>query len=80
MAILMEAAKYKADHGNSKFVRPSHLPFYDRNIANDTTTVVHAHAKATHEFHLNNYASYEAAKRGINKSYRDVVDKIGITT
>jgi hypothetical protein len=34
-AILTEAPKYKANHGNSKFVRPSRLPFYDRNISND---------------------------------------------
>jgi hypothetical protein len=34
-AILMEATKYKADHGASKFIRPSCLPHYNRNIANN---------------------------------------------
>jgi hypothetical protein len=28
-AILMEAVKYEAEHGNYKFVRPSCLPLYD---------------------------------------------------
>ncbi len=40
MAILMDAAKYKANHGNAKFVRPICLPLYDKNITNDATTVV----------------------------------------
>ena len=37
MGILTEAVKYEAEHGNYKFVRPSHLPLYDKNIANDAT-------------------------------------------
>jgi hypothetical protein len=36
MAIFMEAAKYKANHGASKFVRPSRLPLYNRNIIDKT--------------------------------------------
>ncbi len=40
MAILTEAAKYKANHGTSKFVRPYRLPLYNRNIANNAMTVV----------------------------------------
>jgi hypothetical protein len=38
--ILAEAVKYEADYGGAKFVRPSHLPLYDKNIADDFTTVV----------------------------------------
>ena len=30
-AILTEAVKYEAEHGNYKFVRPSRLPLYDKN-------------------------------------------------
>jgi hypothetical protein len=39
-AILAEAANYKANHGGSRFVRPSCLPLYNGNIANNTRTVV----------------------------------------
>jgi hypothetical protein len=48
-AILTVAAKYKANHGGSKFIRPSRLPLYDRNIANDATTVIRVCVKATHK-------------------------------
>ncbi len=75
-AILTEAAKYGADHGGSKFVLPSCLPLYNRNIANDATTVVRVCAKPTHKSHLNNYTSYKAAKRGIAKFLHDFADKI----
>jgi hypothetical protein len=40
VAILTDAAKYEADHGNKKFVRPKRLPLYDDNIEDDATTVV----------------------------------------
>jgi hypothetical protein len=75
-AILAEAAKYKADHGGVKFVRPSRLPLYDRNIANNTTTIVRVCTKAAHKSSLNNYASYEAAEGGVAKFLHDVVDEI----
>jgi hypothetical protein len=75
-AILAEAAKYKADHGGSRFVRPSPLPLYNRNIANDATTIVYVCAEAAHKSCLDNYASYEAAKRGVAKFLCDAVDKI----
>ncbi len=75
-AILTEAAKYEAGHGGSKFVRPSRLPLYDRNIANDATTIVHVCAKAAHKSCLNDNASYKAAKHGIAKFLHNVVDKI----
>jgi hypothetical protein len=74
--ILVEAAKDEADHGSAKFVRPSRLPLYNRNIANDTTTIVHVCVKATHKSCLDNYASYKAAKRGIAKLLHKVVDEI----
>ncbi len=75
-AILAEAVKYKANHGASKFVRPSRLPLYDKNIANDATTIVGACTKAAHKSCLNDYRSYEAAKCGVSKVLRNVVDKI----
>jgi hypothetical protein len=75
-AILTEAAKYEAKHGNSKFVRPIRLPLYDKNIANNAMTVVRVRAEAAHKAHLDDYASYEATKRGVTKFLRDVVDEI----
>ncbi len=76
MAILTEADKFKADHGASKFVRPSCPPLYDRNIANNATTIVRVCTKAAHISCLDYYASYKAAKHGIAKILRNVVDKI----
>jgi hypothetical protein len=75
-AILAEAAKYKAGHGGAKFVRPSCLPLYDKNIADDARTVICVCAKAAHKSHRDNYASYKAAKRGVTKFLCNVVDKI----
>jgi hypothetical protein len=75
MAILAEAA-YKANHGGAKFVRPSCPPLYDKNIANDTMTVVRVCAKDAHKSHLNDYASYKAAKRGVAKFLRDIINEI----
>ncbi len=76
MAIITEAAKYEMDHGNAKFVRPVRLPLYDKNIANDATTVVRVRAEAAHKSRLDDYASYKAAERGAAKFLRDVVDEI----
>jgi hypothetical protein len=75
-AILAEATKYEADHGGAKFIRPSRLPLYDKNLANNTTTVVRVCAKAAHKSRLDDYASYEAAKCGVAKFLHDVVNKI----
>ena len=69
-AILMEAAKYEADHGNKKFVSPSRLPLYDKNIADNATTVVRVCAEAAHK------ARYEAAKWGVSTFLCNVVDEI----
>jgi hypothetical protein len=76
VAILTKAAKYKADHGNKKCVRAKRLPLYDDTIANDTTTVIQVCAEAAHKSHLDNFASYKAAKRGVSKFLRDVLDVI----
>jgi hypothetical protein len=75
-AILAEATKYEANHGGVKFVRPSRFPLYDKNIADDTTTVVRVHVEAAHKSHLDDYASYEAAECGVAKFLHNVVDKI----
>jgi hypothetical protein len=56
-AFLAEAAKYKANHGGAKFVRPSHLPLFDKNIANNATTVVRVCAEAAHKSRLDDYTS-----------------------
>jgi hypothetical protein len=60
-AILTKAVKYEANHG-AKSVCPACLPLYDNMIADDTTTVVHVCADATHKSQLDDYASYKAAK------------------
>jgi hypothetical protein len=75
-AILTKAAKYKANLGASKFVRPSHLPLFNRNIANNATTIICVCAKAAHKSCLNNYTSYKVAKHGVAKLLCNVVDKI----
>ncbi len=76
VAILTEATKYEADHGNKKFVRPQRLPLYNDTIADDATIVIRVRSEAAHKSRLNDYASYEAAERGVAKFLRDVVDKI----
>jgi hypothetical protein len=76
MAILAEAAKYEANHGGAKFVRPSRLPLYNKNIANDAITAIRVRAKAAYKSCLDNYASYEAAKRGVAKFLCNLVDDI----
>jgi hypothetical protein len=53
-------------------VCPACLPLYDKTIADNATTVFHFHAEAAHKSHLNDYASYEAAKQGVAKFFRDV--------
>jgi len=75
-AILTDAAKYEADHGNAKFVRPCRIPLYDKNIANDTMTVIRVRAETAHKSRLGDYASYEAAERGVAKFLHNVVDEI----
>jgi hypothetical protein len=76
IAILVEAAKYKANHGGAKFVRPSCLPLYNKNITDDATTIIHVCTKAAHKSRLDNYTSYKAAKRGVAKFLHNVVNQI----
>jgi hypothetical protein len=76
VAILTEATKYEADHGNKKIVRPQRLPLYNDSIADDATTVVRVRSEAAHKSRLDDYASYEAAERGVAKFLRDVVNEI----
>jgi hypothetical protein len=73
--IFTEAVKYEADHG-TKFVHPSHLPLYDKTIADNTMTVVHICAEAAHKSQLNDYVSFEVAKQGVSKFLHNVVNEI----
>jgi hypothetical protein len=66
MAILMEAIKYKANHGNTKFRCPTRLPFYDKTITNNAMAVIQIHTEAAHKSCLNDYTSYKVAKRGVS--------------
>jgi hypothetical protein len=75
-AILMEAGKYEAYHGNHTFMRPSHLPLYDPTIDNNATTVVRIRAEAAHKSRLADYTAYEAAKRGVAKFLCDVINEV----
>ena len=75
-AILTEAAKFEAEHGNATFVRPVRLPLYDINIADDATTGVRVRAEAAHKSRLDDYASYEATERGVAKFLCGIVDEI----
>ncbi len=52
VAIITEAAKYEADHGNKKIVRPQRLPLYDNTITDDATTVVQVCSEADHKSRL----------------------------
>ncbi len=62
MAILMDPTRYAADHGGATFARPIRLPIYDGSITDNATTVIHICAESAHQAHLDNYASYKAAK------------------
>ncbi len=55
---------------------PKCLPLYDDTIADDATTVVRVRAEAAHKSRLDNFASYEAAERGVAKFLPDVVNEI----
>ncbi len=57
-------------------MRPKRLPLYDDTIANNATTVIRVRAEAAHKSCFDNFASYEAAERGVTKFLRGVVDKI----
>jgi hypothetical protein len=55
------------------FRRLARLPRYDKNIVGNATTVC---AESAHRTRLDNYTSYEAAKRGVVKFLPDMVDKV----
>jgi hypothetical protein len=76
VAILTDTAKYEADHGNKKFVRPKRLLLYEDSIDDDATTVVQIRSEAAHKSRLDDYSSYEAAERGVAKFLQDVIDEL----
>jgi hypothetical protein len=75
-ALLMDPTRYAANHGSATFVHPVRLLLYDGSIANNATTVVCVHAELAHKAHLNDYASYKAAKCGAAKFLRKTVNKV----
>jgi hypothetical protein len=56
-AILTDPMRYAANHGGAAFKRLARLPLYDKNIADNATTIVCVHAESAHRARLNNYAS-----------------------
>jgi hypothetical protein len=76
VGILTDATRYAANHGGATFVCPLCLPLYDATNADDATTVVRICAESAHQAKLDDYASFEAAKRGAAKFLREVVDKV----
>jgi hypothetical protein len=75
-AILTDPLRYAADHGGAAFKCPARLSLYDKNIADNATTVIRVHAESAHCARLDNYSRYEVAKRGAAKFLRKVVDKV----
>jgi hypothetical protein len=75
-AILTDLMRYAANHGGAGFKHSAHLPLYDKNIADNATTVVHVHAESAHCTRLDDYASYKAAERGTAKFLRKVVKEV----
>ena len=73
-AILMDAARYSADHGGNPFQRPVRLPLY--SIVDNATTVICVQAEAAHKAHLNDYATYKVAERGAAKFLCKTVDEV----
>jgi hypothetical protein len=75
-SLITEDLRYAAEHGGNSFKRPVRLPLYDTSIKDDATTVVRVRAEAAHKARLDDYASFEAAKRGAAKFLREVVDEV----
>jgi hypothetical protein len=75
-AILMDPLRYAANHDGAAFKRPAHLLRYDKNIVDNATILVRVHAESAHSARLDNYASYEAAKRGAAKFLCEEVNKV----
>jgi hypothetical protein len=76
MALLTDPARYAANHGSTTFVRPVRLPLCSGSIPNGATMVVRVCAESTHKARLDNYTSYEAAKRRATKFLHKTVDKV----
>ncbi len=68
--------RYATEHGGATFKRPARLPLYDKNIADNATTVLRVRAESAHRARLDNYASYEAAKRGAAEFLREVANEV----
>jgi hypothetical protein len=72
--LLMDPARYAVDHG-ATFVCPIRLPLYNGSIANNATMVVCIRAESAHNAHLDDFVSYEAAKRRAAKFLHDSINK-----
>jgi hypothetical protein len=75
-SLITKDVRYATEHGGNSFKQPVRLPLYNTSIKDDATKVVRVRAEAAHKACLDNYASFEAAKRGAAKFLCEVVDKI----
>jgi hypothetical protein len=75
-SLITDNVRYAAEHGGNSFKCPIRLPLYDTSIKDDATTVVRVRAEAAHIARLDDYASFEAAERGVAKFLREVVDEV----
>ena len=75
-SLITDNVRYAAKHGGNSFKCPICLLLYNTSIKDDATTVVRVCAEAAHKARLNDYASFEAAKRGAAKFLREVVDEV----
>ncbi len=75
-SLITDDVRYAAKHGGHSFKHPIRLPLYDTSIKDDATTVVRVCAEMAHKARLDDYASFEAAERGVAKFLRKVVDKV----
>ena len=76
--IITKTARYKADHGNIAFVRPTRLPLQYSTVPDAATTVARVKRETAHKALVDNYASYKAAERGVAQFLRKVVDNLWI--
>jgi hypothetical protein len=71
--LITETATYAPDQGNKAFVRPACQPLYDSTIPDNATTGARVKRETTHKALVDNYASFEAAERGVARFLREVV-------
>jgi hypothetical protein len=69
-SLIMEDMRYATEHGGNSFKCPVRLPLYDTSIKDDATTVIRVCAETAHKARLDDYASFEAAKRRAAKFLR----------